>query len=1740
MAAIAAVPPRMPGAPRPIRHAVLHMRRPPTRLPNLPEPVAQMTYAGTTHPRYKFNKGDPLDNEDPRPVMRISYTVSDSQMERMQLIEPGFNIQPAPGARPHTHPILAFERRRAEAIGFETLAAMPNHIVVDIGGNPVRHLTSNPPRLNVWSCCPTLSPTDAVRNAQRALVPGAAFCGCAFQTCACLPRVDAYLAVHSLYYLTRADVLSAVSRATSGRLVAITHWFDGPEGAFGGGEAQWARVGVDAVRMEVLGSHVSYSHPALDWARDNYYSDGVSAMAWSVAHTVGDTLVLLFVRAPVGLAPEPRNARILTPALALRDSRYYGAVDIRGALAGLNLYSTEFETQHVATADVYSAGDFIVLFNQGVTQCSVPKGVIATVAAHIAGKPRDSHTLRLCFQRSLGALRERRVSEEQIASLAHVVTAMAFVMHLEDEQRVLTGMLATHGRLFATHSRALSLALPASAARGAIMAAIPIAAAIAACRVNSWDAAALRCGATAIAAVVVANSTRSEATPITRGVLGLASIAAMAVVAFSSSPRTRAVAVATAAVLTGLTMAPPRPWRPAVDPSALPVWTAASFVTALTEPTGPLVYAARVAADILAAPYVEESIREFSPAAGAAIAVAEALHGYQTSTATTAANRLRPSIPAFLLHAALTVVPSFWARVAIHTAFNVAVHAARVVADLRSGVLTVPGWNIAPVPPAAPEWRVARRKKEAKRVDFGSAVNPPEPIRPRDDGEPDGGRAWARALHSRATLSAVVAEDEPPPRPGTRGHKPDKPKSSASAPRPGSRAHRADPAPADGPSEKRPKSAKHVHFEEPKRTALPRRKRRNRHKASPAAELHEPTEQEIEDIVRPYITAARAHEKSRAVLPLPEADPSPPLPRPASLILPITAATVANLNISWAFMYWYIGLYRPLIEEITKRQGGIGYTASIILLEYCDYVAAARALGQSVLLAMFYRLTLLPILHIVGATAPFGLGYAVHVTNNMLAIAAAHCYTNKYNKLGWCFDTVQVIGLFALAGAAITCATSPYYAALVSERLGFMTYIGEQAAYFVGRLIGPKINMDVELLCGGLAVVGFAANLGWAPPRFPPRLSFWRSLPTEPGFDQKIRGDEAEPGLWMLMRAAKRFFYKPTDPPPFIDPFTGVEPGSIFTRLASLATRFWAWAFRRETPPVTPWPLDTVVKLLGQWVPAASTYALETRGPWAVNHSGVIRASVCNYGRPLGPMHESAKYSMFDRAPCEPTFGTLTSGPVLAHISPLVARSCAHNTEIALVNRGLKARLDPEEGAWDPVIATLRLLETDMLSYGPIVPRTFVGWASRFPMAQRVWLVRAYEDNLAGPPPHRWATYSSFIKHEHVLKGYPDCTELFDPRLIQGCSAHYQVTTGPWTDAVAKRLGLVWSLADDSSNLRLDPVHPGRVTQPHALWPVVFGPGHSAEALGQWFSSTISRLGGFRLAGIEVDYRRWDATLSDDPISYEVGKYRRLGAPPSVVAALEAHVDKKGVTPHGKYSISATRASGDGQTTEGNSSINGGVNITACDRALVPRNAYSLMVAGDDMAMIVQAVYARPIMDQMAWQATLGLDPEAHCFSDLNELEFCSGLFWPTTDGVVFGPKPGRVLAKLFHSQTYYTPANAVAWSRAVALGLARDTHHVPVLRVVIARVLDLTRGTKPLRLRPDYHIHATHQHDASVDTLIFAADRYGVSPDEIVALEHWLYTHITQLNCTLAHPLLERMLSVDVPRGDAAKRTAF
>jgi len=155
------------------------------------------------------------------------------------------------------------------------------------------------------------------------------------------------------------------------------------------------------------------------------------------------------------------------------------------------------------------------------------------------------------------------------------------------------------------------------------------------------------------------------------------------------------------------------------------------------------------------------------------------------------------------------------------------------------------------------------------------------------------------------------------------------------------------------------------------------------------------------------------------------------------------------------------------------------------------------------------------------------------------------------------------------------------------------------------------------------------------------------------------------------------------------------------------------------------------------------------------------------------------------------------------------------------------------------------------------------------------------------------------------------------------------------------------------------------------------------------------------------------------------------------------------------------------------------------------RNMMTLVVQGDDALLNTEHRF----VSHIDWKQSFldfGFDAVALFRNNVYTVEFCSMRIYPSLQGFVFGPKPGKVMAKLGIFCDPPAKCNSKVLLRGSALSLIKGCWHIPPLRSYLQRILELTEEVSALPTRredwqmrfepcdehPDvwYALHVTHR----------------------------------------------------------------
>lgn len=491
------------------------------------------------------------------------------------------------------------------------------------------------------------------------------------------------------------------------------------------------------------------------------------------------------------------------------------------------------------------------------------------------------------------------------------------------------------------------------------------------------------------------------------------------------------------------------------------------------------------------------------------------------------------------------------------------------------------------------------------------------------------------------------------------------------------------------------------------------------------------------------------------------------------------------------------------------------------------------------------------------------------------------------------------------------------------------------------------------------------------------------------------------------------------------------------------------------------------------------------------------------------PSRPRASFTLPEPQGCKATVGPICVGVGWAGMEPVVARNCVHNELAAVRGRAICHRPDPQPGYWDEMWE----MGKDWFDFGIIQPTNRRSWLKRFPLPVRDKLDRAHGERGFTTETKAHTANSAFVKMENQHKRCScGLIHYFDPRLIQGCTPEYNQAIGPFAHAYSKAM-----LAR-----RVDGT-PGHKVR--------YGPGMTAEQMDTWFYEAQLAIPGLK-AYIDVDCVRLDASVRPAAREYCDRQYKRHGAPRKFMNYREMGRNSRGTTHHGvKYKTDGNTKSGEPTTTTDNSQLC----ISVQERAVYDFE-YRGISAGDDHGGVCRLDdVARVVAALKDHYSRAGLEAKIKWTTDPCQMEFCSGRFWPadTPTGYAFGPKPGRMAPKLFFAVRQEIIRNKPsAYAKGVALSVAKNVAHIPILHELVQDVLKRTEHVRAIPVpREEHKILRTTP--ATYDDAIIHQfyEIYGATRTDIqhtIRLITEAPTHPVIIEDDLMHTLRQRDMPVD------------
>jgi hypothetical protein len=406
----------------------------------------------------------------------------------------------------------------------------------------------------------------------------------------------------------------------------------------------------------------------------------------------------------------------------------------------------------------------------------------------------------------------------------------------------------------------------------------------------------------------------------------------------------------------------------------------------------------------------------------------------------------------------------------------------------------------------------------------------------------------------------------------------------------------------------------------------------------------------------------------------------------------------------------------------------------------------------------------------------------------------------------------------------------------------------------------------------------------------------------------------------------------------------------------------------------------------------------------------------------------------------------------------------------------------------------------------------FEKWVKRYPLPRQEAFRAARLEVQAGYNPSMRGR--SFVKLEKAVKISEFGEAKTRPRIVTGFEDGIMAMTGPYINDYTNQFAARWS-------------------QP----PIIYTRGMTAEQIARHAYDFVDRCPG-ELVIIENDFRVMDATVRQIHIEPHERRWLTAGAGPATLNCLMRPLTIDLKTRHG-LKVQAPRqvTSGEATTNLTDTAVNGGAVGSWVEKQLQQQtiNDFLLFVMGDDGLLLMSV----PLMNESdsvdlkldlinsfeKHLTNLGFKPEAQLRELMSESTFCSKLFWPSLEGPVLAPMPGRILARLGWNLTQSGAANL----RGAAESLKRGCSHIPFLRLYIKRTIELTSGqkSKTERRSEEWTYAFEKYHSPSRETWAFFFERYGLGEAQEIEFGKAL-NQITALPCVIENESMAIIIAKD------------
>jgi hypothetical protein len=492
-----------------------------------------------------------------------------------------------------------------------------------------------------------------------------------------------------------------------------------------------------------------------------------------------------------------------------------------------------------------------------------------------------------------------------------------------------------------------------------------------------------------------------------------------------------------------------------------------------------------------------------------------------------------------------------------------------------------------------------------------------------------------------------------------------------------------------------------------------------------------------------------------------------------------------------------------------------------------------------------------------------------------------------------------------------------------------------------------------------------------------------------------------------------------------------------------------------------------------------------------VNDNDVDELPTTTTERPLLPIRQDCgiRVGEIDKPTDLVKKGLFKFGPGLEGHIPIVYANNQKNMETAVTNRCLTPNTFPIDGKFDQLDYN-QYLDFSLLLTIPEV--SFRNWNRDFPKGRRDQHIKAKKILEEEPISLNDLTRESFVKVEKYNKSNVLEVEYGDPRLIQGVGHKANVVLGPSMKRFAKFLKKNWGCeAFKSEYMNWKDINRSiyyfsdNSETAGAWWDGIHqlsDPGiHMIVCGDDMLALVIPRTG--KIFYVENDFSRFDKTIQAPALDFEQEIYEATNYFDKdalfVISNQRSSRGRSRLQVH--YNSPDGRNSGDPNTSCGNSMLNGMISMEILTEVL-----FGSSVPEDCLVRIEQEYLE------------YGLIAKSKISSDPSQVEFCSKLFWPTSDGTVLGPKLGRVLPKMCYSIKQLNNQEILSTMK----GWLIDGYFVPGFAdIILTYFPSVATDTVSLYHESIYSAHCAKYHQATQSTHLFFEQRYDINAKTFIEL---------------------------------------